>query len=267
MRHMPRTAAVIIAFLLFSAALAAQERPTGNAGLAFDVVSIKSLAGVTRGRMNGARQSDGRFARGSATLQQLIQYAYNLQSFQVTGGPDWISRSRFQVDARTERTTTPSQMRAMVRLMLAERFALRAHTDVRERPIYHMVLAHQDGKLGRSMYRVDDPECGGMNSQPCDLSTWSGGLTSSGMGMQQLANTLFDRSSTTGVDRPIVDHTGLAGMFGFTLMFSSFDTAPSVSEGASIFTALREQLGLKLQPGRGEVELLVIDSVEQPTPN
>ena len=90
---------------------------------------------------------------------------------------------------------------------------------------------------------------------------------SSGMGLQQLAVALFNRSQATGIDRPVVDHTGLAGMFGFTLMFSSFGTVPHVSNDPSIFTALREQLGLKLEPARGRVEWLVIDSVEQPTPN
>lgn len=154
----------------------------------------------------------------------------------------------------------------MVRQMLAERFALKVHTDVRERPIYRLVLARGDGKLGRAMYRSDDGECGGSNAQPCDLSVWSGGMMSSGMGLQQLAIALFSRSETTGIDRPVVDETGLAGTFGFTLMFSSFNTT-RVSNDPSIFTALQEQLGLKLQPARGPVELIVIDSVEQPTPN
>ena len=90
---------------------------------------------------------------------------------------------------------------------------------------------------------------------------------SAGMGLQQLAVALFNRSQTTGVDRPVVDHTGEAGMFGFTLTFSSFASEPAVSDDPSIFTALREQLGLKLEPARGRVELLVIDSVAQPTPN
>ena len=131
---MHRTAAAMIAILWFSAAFAAQEFPTGNATvLAFDIVSIKSQAGIARARMPGARQSQGRFARAAATLRQLVQYAYDVQPLQVTGGPAWVSTSRFQVDARTERTTTPAQMRAMVRQMLAERFALKAHTDVRER--------------------------------------------------------------------------------------------------------------------------------------
>lgn len=265
---MHRAAAAMIAILWFSAALAAQEFPTGNAAVpAFDVVSIKSLAGIGRPRLPGARQSQGRFARAATTLRQLIQYAYDVQPLQVTGGPAWVSTSRFQVDARTERTTTPAQMRAMVRQMLADRFALKTHTDVQERPIYRMVVAQRNGKLGPSIYRTDDPECGGSNPQPCDLSVWSGGLMSSGMGLQQLAAALFNTSQSSGVDRPVVDHTGLAGMFGFTLMFSSFDTAPHVSNDPSIFTALREQLGLKLEPARGPVELLVIDSVEQPAPN
>ena len=266
--HMHCAAAAMIAILWFSAAFAAQEFPTGNATvLAFDVVSIKSLAGMARARMPGARQSQGRFARAAATLRQLVQYAYDVQPLQVTGGPAWASTSRFQVDARTERTTTPAQMRAMVRQMLAERFALKVHIDVRERPIYRMVVARRDGKLGPSIYRIDDAECGGSHPQPCDLAVWSGGLTTSGMGLQQLAVALFNTSQTTGVDRPVVDQTGLAGMFGFTLMFSSFSTAPHLSNDPSIFTALQEQLGLKLEPARGPVELLVIDSVEQPTPN
>ena len=265
---MHRAAAATIAILWFSAAFAAQGLPTGNATvLAFDVVSIKSLDGMARSRLPGARQSQGRFARAAATLRQLIQYAYDVQPLQVTGGPAWVSTSRFQVDARTERTTTPAQMRAMVRQMLAERFALKVHTDVRERPIYRMVMAREDGKLGPSIYRVDDGECGGSSPQPCDLSTWSGGLMSSGMGLHQLAVALFNTSQTSGVDRPVVDQTGLEGMFGFTLMFSTFSAAPNVSGNPSIFTAIREQLGLKLEPGRGPVELLVIDSVEKPTPN
>src|SRR5262245_58011496 len=265
---MHRAAAAIIAILSFSATFAAQEFPTGNATvLAFDVVSIKSVDGIARPRMPGARQSQGRFARAAATLRQLVQYAYDVQPLQVTGGPAWVSTSRFQVDARTQGTTTPAQMRAMVRQMLAERFALKAHTVVRERPIYRMVVARRDGKLGRSIYRMDDVECGGSNPQPCDLATWSGGLMSSGMGLQQLADTLFNRSQTTGVDRPVIDHTGLAGTFGFTLMFSSFDTVPHASNDPSIFTALQEQLGLRLEPARGPVELVVIESVEQPTSN
>ncbi len=156
-------------------------------------------------------------------------------------------------------------MRAMVRHMLAERFALKVHTDVRERPIYRMVVARRDGKLGPLIYRIDDGECGGSNPQPCDLARWSGGLMSSGMGLQQLAAALFN-TSQTGVDRPVVDHTGLAGMFGFTLTFSSSNAA-QMSDDPSIFTALREQLGLKLEPARGPVEQLVIDSVQQPMPN
>ena len=265
---MHRAAAVLVAILWFSAALAAQEFPTSTETvLTFDVVSIKSLNGTARPRMPGPQQSQGRFARAAATLRQLVQYAYDMQPSQVTGGPAWVSTSRFQVDARTERTTTPAQMRAMVRQMLAERFALKAHTDVRERPIYRMVVARRDAKLGPWIYPIDDAECGGSNPQPCHLATWSGGLTSSGMVLPQLAATLFNSSRTTGVDRPVIDQTGLTGMFGFTLMFSSFDTVPQVSDDPSIFTALREQLGLKLEPARGPVEVLVIDSVERPTPN
>jgi bla regulator protein blaR1 len=263
-----RPAATVVAILWFCATFNAQDASTGDAtALAFDVVSIRSIAGPARARMPGAQQSHGRFARASATVRQLIQYAYDVPPSQVTGGPAWTSTSRFQVDARTEGATTPAQMQAMVRHMLAERFALKVHTDVAQRPIYRMVLARRDGGLGPSIYRVEDAGCGGSDPQPCDLVGWSGGLTTSGMGLPHLAVALFNRSQTTGVDRPVVDHTGQTGMFGFTLMFSPFASEAYVSDAPSIFTALQEQLGLKLEPARGRVELLVIDSVEQPTPN
>ena len=130
-------------------------------------------------------------------------------------------------------------------------------------------LPHGDGtegwRLGPSIYSVEDAGCGGSAPQPCDLVAWSGGLTSLGMELQQLAAALFNRSQTTGIDRPVVDHTGQDGMFGFTLTFSSFADEPSLSDDPSIFTALREQLGLKLEPARGCVEAMVIDSVAQPT--
>ena len=205
-----RAAATIVAILWFSAAFTAQEAPTRDATApAFDVVSIRALASSARGRTPGAQQSHGRFARGSATVRQLIQ----------------------------------------------------------ERPVYRMVMARRDGRLGPSIYSVEDAGCGGSAPQPCDLVAWSGGLTSLGMELQQLAAALFNRSQTTGIDRPVVDHTGQDGMFGFTLTFSSFADEPSLSDDPSIFTALREQLGLKLEPARGCVEVLVIDSVAQPTPN
>lgn len=265
---MYRAAATIIAILWLGSAFDAQDAPTGDPTvLAFDVVSIRSLASSTRARMRGAQQSHGRFARASATVRQLIQYGYDMQPSQVSGGPAWVSTSRFQVDARTERTTTPAQMQAMVRHMLAARFALRAHVEIAERPIYRMVMARRDGRLGPSIYSVEDAGCGGSDPQPCDLVAWPGGLTTAGMGLQQLAAALFNRSETTGVDRPVIDDTGQTGMFGFTLTFSSVADEPSLSDDPSIFTALREQLGLKLDPARGRVETLVIDSVAQPTPN
>ena len=87
---MHRAATVVIAILWLSAAFAAQDFPTDNATvLAFDVVSIRPLAGVARARMPGARQSQGRFARAAATLRQLVQYAYDVQPLQVMGGPGW----------------------------------------------------------------------------------------------------------------------------------------------------------------------------------
>ena len=145
-----RAAATIVAILWFSAAFTAQEAPTRDATApAFDVVSIRALASSARGRTPGAQHSHGRFARGSATVRQLIQ----------------------------------------------------------ERPVYRMVMARRDGRLGPSIYSVEDAGCGGSAPQPCDLVPWSGGLTSLGMELQQLAAALFNRSQTTGIDRPVVDHT------------------------------------------------------------
>ncbi len=262
----------------------------------FEVASVKankSGEGFIRfGLMPG-----GRFNAINAPVRELIRFAYNLQNFQIEGGPSWINSDRFDVTAKAEGdvpptapgTTGPIQL--MMRALLAERFKLVVHNETKEVPIYALVLARPDGKLGPKI-EVSTVDCAALfaarrgggpppappvpgERPPCGLFMGMGSIAGGNSTMTQLAQVLGPR-----VNRIVVDKTGLKGQYGFNLDFTP-DQMPNMPPGAlppgaiplppvdpngpSLFTALQEQLGLKLDSQRGPVETLVIDKIEQPT--
>jgi uncharacterized protein (TIGR03435 family) len=163
----------------------------------------------------------------------------------------------------------------MLRTLLAERFKFKGHYETREAPIYHLVLANADGRLGPDMKKLDVdcaarsaarargealPELAPLPNRmvPCGMSMGGGQLVSGGMTMERLAGSIQG-----GTGRVIVDKTGLAGDYAFTLTYTS-KPGPD-SDRPSIFTALPEQLGLKLESARGPVRVLVVDNIERPT--
>ena len=157
----------------------------------------------------------------------------------------------------------------MLRTLLAQRFRLVAHTEKRDQPVYALMTARTDGRLGPRL-KASTVNCSGRSdaSEHCSMGgsfTGSGG-TLKGVG-QPL--TVLATHLSTAVDRIVQDRTGLAGGFDFELAWSGgLKTAPAApSELPSVFTALQEQLGLRLEPSRGPVDVLVIDSVERPTPD
>ena len=247
----------------------------------------------------GIRRGD-RWVAGYATLRMLIQGAY-APSYQmeglIVGGPGWLDTDRFDVDAKMAPGTTADadDMRAMARALLADRFKLAAHAETRDLQVYALVLARSDGKLGPKM-RPSDVDCEAMRAarangaappvgppragEPmasCTTRLMFGPLSrieSSGMRLAQLVGFL---SLSTG--RPVVDRTGLSGDFIVSVEFVAEPgagsqlgpPAPAAAapppDAASLFTALQEQLGLKLDSRREPTEVLVIDRVEQPSPD
>jgi uncharacterized protein (TIGR03435 family) len=244
----------------------------------FDVASVKPKA--SGDPPSAPAVSRGRFSWTNATLRQLIQIAYDRRPHQLIGMPDWAGTARFDVSATTNPGTSPQQMNVMLQSLLADRFDLLVHRDNHELPVYSLVVARRDGRLGPGI-RPAAVDCEDVTTHPLDggnaQSNYSGctpqmGLTrlkAPGFRMATLASALMRL-----FDRSIIDKTGVSGAFDIELTWIPDPTmlpngvpAPTNATGASIFTALEEQLGLKLLSDRGPVDVLVIDHLSRSKPD
>ena len=255
--------------MLLGALASAQGTPPANTRLVFDAASVRESRGENPEGSLGERP--GGYAATNVPLRLLIVHAYKLRPFQVIGGPAWVDSARFDVIARAPAASEPEDVFPMLQNLLRERFRLQLRAEVREQPIYTLVTARQDGRLGPHLKRSEktclEP---GAKDNPCSMGGSyvgrGGTLRGVGQPLTQLATSLG-----TGVDRVVVDRTGLSGLFDFELTWSSGGFAvgaPAAADNSpSIFTAVQEQLGLKLDPSRGPVDVLVIESVERPTPD
>jgi uncharacterized protein (TIGR03435 family) len=239
----------------------------------FEVASVKPN-NRDDGQISVSYQN-GRYTATGIPLELLIRSAYQVQEFQIVGGPNWMRSDRFDIMA-VAGSPAPAQQ-PLLRSLLTDRFNLVTHRETREMPVYALVLARDDGRLGPQL-RPSTLNCAGAprGSQPaCGTSVGPGMIRAGGRTMAELATSLSTLTNTgSSLNRMIVDRTGLAGVFDVELKFTPDNipnalppgTPPVDREGASIFTAVQEQLGLKLEPQRGPVEVLVIDSVSRPTP-
>jgi uncharacterized protein (TIGR03435 family) len=252
-----RPGAAPFAFALFlSAGLFAQTpQPIIEQKPSFEVASIKPsqtrLPGPT---WSGARQESVR----GITAFILIEGSYSLNSNEVIGAPAWTTSDQFDINAAFDGEATQDRLNAMMRTLLKERFALNAHFDTRELPTYRLVLARAEGRLGPQLVKA--MECDAQNrARPCGMRASAGELMVSGKPIRYFLDYV-----ESIVGRRIDDQTGLAGNFDLTLAWSR---GPNDTQHPEIFTALQEQLGLKLESTRGPVKLLIIDSIEHPTPD
>ena len=231
------------------------------------------------------------------TLRQLLTYAYELQTYEIFGGPDWATNDRFDITATMQLPPTgsdtrdgPARNRHLLRALLAERFNLVVHEERREMPVYSLTMARRDRQLGARL-RAFEGECGepgkigsppdatfGMPTldpskgpQWCMAFTRVGRISAQGTTLSDLGMTL---ARLPAVSRRVLDRTGLSGRFDFDLEWAPLVTpsgpaAPGVppDAGPTIFTALQEQLGLRLEPANETIPVLVIDSVNKPSPN
>ena len=270
------------------AACAAQAQSTGP-GPRFSVASIKQNKDLAAQPRAGFRPGN-RFEAIAATVQDLIALAFGggpgIRRSQIVGAPSWAGSDRFdihaQVDERTSPapTLSPEQMLQMVQDLLADRFKLVTHRDRREQPIYALTLLRRDGALGQQLRRAD-ANCDarvarippGVTPRPlvCGMERGLGNARGQTMRIAEFAA----RQLPSILDRQVVDRTGLEGDFDWEVQWTpgpgelaplGADDRPN-PDGPSIFQALEEQLGLKLVPERGLVDIIVVDSVDRPTPD
>jgi uncharacterized protein (TIGR03435 family) len=221
----------------------------------FEVASVKANTSGT-GDFSQGITPEGRFSARNFTVWNLIRQAYKLRDLQISGGPGWIKTDGFDIEARPASPVSRDKMNEMLRSLLAERFQLKVHTESRNLPAYALVVSNSGSKL--------QPATGAGGPQ----NTRLGQLDVPKMGMEQLSQVLeFD------LDRPVIDRTGLAGEFAIHLEWTrerdrtAAGDAPVAQSRPSIFTALQEQLGLKLESIKAPVDVLVIDGVELPSAN
>jgi uncharacterized protein (TIGR03435 family) len=255
------------------------ERP------AFEVASIKVNRTGMRGDPPMARfLPGGRWTVTNLTLRNLVLNSHRLQEFQLTGGPSWVSSDRFDIAATAGRDASPDELRLMVRTLLAERFKLVTHTERQERPAFDLMIARADGRLGPGL-RTTAADCITFRA-PVAPPSPNEPLPQCGFLGQGSANVFFRgvpieafaRSTLTmRLGRMVVDRTQLSGNFDIDLEWTPGpeeigpppppDANRSAADGPSLFTALQEQLGLKLESSRALIEVLVIDGATRPSEN
>jgi uncharacterized protein (TIGR03435 family) len=236
--------------VLWSAVALPTPRATlQNTPLAFEVASIKPAAQGNRTRI--AFPNGGRFTATSMALKTLLGVAYDVREFQISGGPAWITSERFDIAATSDKPgATTRDVVMMLQTLLTERFKLALHRETRDSQVYGLVVA--DG--GLKLKETPDGK---------ELSLDGGGGRAIGT---KVTMGLLSQFLSQQLARTVLDRTGVTGAYDLTLTWTPVDTNPD-NPGPSIFTAVEEQLGLKLQSQRGPVEFIVIDGVERPTPN
>ena len=192
-------------------------------------------------------------------LSDLITYAYDIKNYQVFGEPRWADIDRYNISAKAPDGTSLSReaARPMMRALLADRFRLKAHTEMKEMPVYTLVVAK-----GSPKFRESPP--GAQKLLTLQSKGKSATMTVTSGDMAQLAGQFSKRNS---VDRAVIDTTGLTGMYDYKLEWGD-DTVTGAGPGeVSVFTAFQEQLGLRLQPTKAPVPVLIIDHAEKPSEN
>ena len=257
MARMRRATLVLGSLLITAATLTAQ-----NAPVEFDAVSIKRSPADAAG--NSIRTlPDGTYMLHNGTIRSILLLASPVPVREIEGYPAWVDRDRYDVIAKPPAGATPPQIAEMFRRMFAERMTLKAHVEERERPVFALVLARSDGRLGPQLTRSTldclkgESGCGGSFGA---ASIVSGGI--------RILDVLPFFSNMAG--RSVIDRTGLTGFYALTLRWAAPrapGTDASVDDAPEFLTAIQEQLGLKLQPDTMKMPVFIVDSIQRPSEN
>jgi uncharacterized protein (TIGR03435 family) len=202
----------------------------------------------------GVAPAGNRFTARNASVRMLILWAYDAADWQVSGGPDWLGSDRFDIEAKPDHPASREQTMAMVQSLLADRFHLTMHHGQKELPVYALAVDKSGPRLAAHQ--------GELGFQQAVRRGAPGHVAFLNVRMPRFAWFL-----KTEVGREVIDKTGLAGNYDFKLEWVPDDLAQKDASGPNLFTAVREQLGLKLESQKGLVDFLIIDRAEKPAAN
>ena len=278
----------------FAAPAGVVPAPDPNIPLYFEAASVKPSNPSSPPGQGIRRQPGGRFNTINTPLRMLITFAYQIQNYQLVGGPDWLGSDRFDIVAKMEGDPPPivpgsgaDHMMLAMRSFLADRFKLVVRRETRELDIYALTMARPGGKPGPALKPASGdcspaafaaraggppPTPGGAPPVVCGMQQGPGRIRFGGFPLSLFVNGISGR-----VGRAVLDRTGLTGNWDFELAFAAEVPPGALPPGAepppidpdapNLFTAIQEQLGLKLESTKGPVEVLVIDSAQRPTPD
>ena len=244
-----------------AAVAAACLTPPMASAQTFEVVSIRpNTSNDTRQDLGGA---PGQMIGSNIPVWWLIRNAYQIDESELIGAPPWVFLDRYDIIGKMPAGATLEQVRPMVIKLLEDRFGLVVRRDTRDLPVYALVAARSDKRPGPKLTRSSIENCGAARTtaRPCNMNVNSGRVRATGTQLAELAPLLSQY-----IGRRVFDRTGMPGLYDFEL-----DFAPGLEAGGdnstSLFTALQEQLGLKLESQNGPVEVIVVQQIRRPTEN
>lgn len=262
-----------LTFCLAAAVASPAAQPAPQ--LAFDVASIRRNTSLADGGGGGPRPG-GRYRLTNVTTRSMISLAWGIPGNRITGGPAWVATDRFDLDATMKENATQDEIRSMMRALLGMRFMIAAHVEQRELPVYNLTRARPDGQPGPFLERSTF-DCSNLAARKqeaaaasaarpgrmlCGFTDGGGALDGGGVTMETLAQIL-----TAPAGRPVFDRTGLTGGYNVLLKWTPLAADAPAADAVSIFTAVQEQLGLRLESGTAPLDVLVIDRIERPSEN
>lgn len=311
-RSLAGTILLVMAGLVVPSARVCGAQAESGSRLAFDAASVKPAAqcvqifhpapGHALGIALGSSFHPGGRYTGCASLKTFIMDAYQTEYALIAGGPEWVEKAQFQIDANAGRDADRDQMRTMLQSLLEERFGLIIHRQTKDEEAYALLVAEGGHKLQEAKDENGNPivsmpsfeekrkrlEAAMRGKDPLQAAQKIGDWMSGGGGYMELSSSPASMTSFAGmlrshVGRSVIDKTGVAGLFDIRLRFadararfqmsmgpggtSAAALAPSSPSGPTIFEALQQQLGLKLEPAKVPLEYICIDSAEKPSEN
>lgn len=258
-------------------------------GSEFEVASIKPDAPDARG-MFIRTTAGGRVNISNMTLKEMIVLAYRIQPYQISGGPPWLTTAHWDISAKPETTPKDRELQLMLQALLADRFQLTLRRETKELPVYALVLGRKDGKLGPNLVESKEGACAqpDFNKPPTPQQPGKPFALNCGQMLMQprelravatpIANIVPMLARLLG--RTVVDKTGLTGKYDINMEWTPDESQlatllppdapkppPSDTPGPTIYTALQEQLGLKLESQKGPVEVFFVERAEKPSEN